>query len=107
KELLLHHQLMKLMKFLMGLDDAYQPRSALLTRDPLPNVKDAYNIVSREESHRGVPKTSSVTMPKMNATSFVAKSFNTNNNNTRGNNNRNDRNLDSLYQEVGKAHNMN
>ncbi|GKC48116.1 putative RNA-directed DNA polymerase, partial [Tanacetum coccineum] len=31
-------------------------RSSLLTRDPLPEVKDAYNVVSREESYRGVPE---------------------------------------------------
>ncbi|GKB51547.1 ribonuclease H-like domain-containing protein [Tanacetum coccineum] len=54
KELDLHHQIIKLMQFLMGLDEYYQPiRSAILTRDPLPDVKDAYNNVSREESHRG------------------------------------------------------
>nr|GEU63413.1 copia protein [Tanacetum cinerariifolium] len=42
------------MQFLMGLNDCYQPvRSSLLTRDPLPEVKDAYNLISREESHRG------------------------------------------------------
>ncbi|GJX89384.1 ribonuclease H-like domain-containing protein [Tanacetum coccineum] len=36
KELGLHQQLMKLMQFLMGLDDCYQPvRSSLLTRDPV------------------------------------------------------------------------
>ncbi|GJS37109.1 putative reverse transcriptase domain-containing protein [Tanacetum coccineum] len=51
KELGLHHELMKLMQFLMGLDDSV--RSSLLTREPLPKVKDAYIIVSREESHRG------------------------------------------------------
>ncbi|GKC58282.1 hypothetical protein Tco_1085880 [Tanacetum coccineum] len=55
KELGLHQQLMKLMQFLIGLDDYYQPvRSSLLTRDPLPEVKDAYNAMSKEESHRGV-----------------------------------------------------
>nr|GEV34384.1 hypothetical protein [Tanacetum cinerariifolium] len=55
KELGLHQQLMKLMQFLMGLNDCYQPvRSSLLIRDPLPEVKDAYNVISREESHRGV-----------------------------------------------------
>ncbi|GJS79309.1 ribonuclease H-like domain-containing protein [Tanacetum coccineum] len=40
--------------FLMGMDNYYQPiKSALLTRDPFPEVKDAYTIVSREESYRG------------------------------------------------------
>ncbi|GKC54553.1 ribonuclease H-like domain-containing protein [Tanacetum coccineum] len=29
------------------------PKISLLTRDPLLEVKDAYNVVSREESHRG------------------------------------------------------
>ncbi|XP_076925214.1 uncharacterized protein LOC143587953 [Bidens hawaiensis] len=34
-------------------DDVYQPvRTNLLTREPLPTVKVAYSIVSREESHR-------------------------------------------------------
>ncbi|GJY31754.1 ribonuclease H-like domain-containing protein [Tanacetum coccineum] len=62
KELGLHQQLMKLMQFLMGLDDCYQPiRSSLLTRDPLPKVKEAYNLISREESHRGIPETSGST----------------------------------------------
>ncbi|XP_076930450.1 uncharacterized protein LOC143595282 [Bidens hawaiensis] len=46
-------QLIKLMQFLMGLDDIYQPvRTNLLTREPLPTVKVAFSIVSREESHR-------------------------------------------------------
>ncbi|GKC01982.1 ribonuclease H-like domain-containing protein [Tanacetum coccineum] len=41
KELGLHQQLMKLMQFLMGLDDCYQPvRSFILTRDPLPEIND-------------------------------------------------------------------
>ena len=50
-----HTQLIKLMQFLMGLDDVYLPiRSSILTTDPLPSVKTAFSIVSREESHRGV-----------------------------------------------------
>ncbi|GJU04576.1 ribonuclease H-like domain-containing protein [Tanacetum coccineum] len=53
-------------------------RSSLLTRDPLPEVKDAYNVVSRVESHRGVPESSGGTESKQNATSFVAKTFNNN-----------------------------
>ncbi|GJT50511.1 ribonuclease H-like domain-containing protein [Tanacetum coccineum] len=91
KELLLHQQLMKLIQFLMGLDDYYQSvRSALLTWDPFPDVKDAYTTVSREESYRGIPESSGVTESKMNATSFATKSFKNNrrnfnnNNNTRG-----------------------
>ena len=46
--------MIKLMQFLMGLDDVYQPvRTNLLMSDPLPTVKHAFSIVSREESHRG------------------------------------------------------
>nr|GEV16776.1 ribonuclease H-like domain-containing protein [Tanacetum cinerariifolium] len=95
KEMGLHQQLMKLIQFLMGLDDCYQPvKSSLLTRDPLPEVKDAYNMISRKESHRGVPESSSGTESKKNATSFVVKTFNNNkkqfnnngNNFTRGRN---------------------
>ncbi|GJW30850.1 ribonuclease H-like domain-containing protein [Tanacetum coccineum] len=88
-ELVLHQQLMKPMQFLMGLDDCYQPiRSVLLTR-ALPEVKDAYTNVSREESHRGILESSGVSDSKLNATSFAAKSFNNNrrnfNNNTKNN----------------------
>ncbi|XP_022040080.1 uncharacterized protein LOC110942612 [Helianthus annuus] len=45
--------LIKLMQFLMGLDDVYQPvRTNLLTREEFPSVKVAFSVVSREESHR-------------------------------------------------------
>ncbi|XP_071699347.1 uncharacterized protein [Rutidosis leptorrhynchoides] len=48
-----NNKMMKLMQFLMGLNDAYMPiRSNILLRDPLPDVKVAYAIISREESHR-------------------------------------------------------
>lgn len=68
-----HHQLMKLMQFLMGLDEVYLPiRSNILTRDPLPNVKTAFAIISREESHRGIPS-GNTSKPQNSA--FVAKSF--------------------------------
>ncbi|GJS22401.1 ribonuclease H-like domain-containing protein [Tanacetum coccineum] len=83
---------MKLMQFLMGLDDYYQPmRSALLTRDPLSEMKDAYITDFREGSYKGIPDTSGVFKSKLNATSFAAKSFNNNNNNKRSytNNNNN------------------
>ncbi|KAJ0558902.1 putative RNA-directed DNA polymerase [Helianthus annuus] len=61
--------LIKLMQFLMGLDDVYQPvRTNILTRESFPSVKVAFSIVSREESHRfssGGSKTQNV--------SFVSK----------------------------------
>ncbi|XP_071727720.1 uncharacterized protein [Rutidosis leptorrhynchoides] len=47
-----HTSLIKLIQFLMGLDDIYQPiRSNIVTRDPLPSVNTAFSIISREESH--------------------------------------------------------
>ncbi|XP_071738756.1 uncharacterized protein [Rutidosis leptorrhynchoides] len=53
KEFKEHTNLIKLMQFLMGLDDIYLPiRSNLLMRDPLPTVKTAFSIISRKESHR-------------------------------------------------------
>nr|GEU56981.1 ribonuclease H-like domain-containing protein [Tanacetum cinerariifolium] len=48
-----HNQLMKLMQFLMGLDDSYmQIRSSILSREVLPDVRSAYATISSEESHR-------------------------------------------------------
>ncbi|GJT58985.1 putative reverse transcriptase domain-containing protein [Tanacetum coccineum] len=48
-----HNQLLKLMQFLMGLDDSYmQIRSSILSREVLPDVKSAYATISIEESHR-------------------------------------------------------
>ena len=59
-DVLKHNQLMKLMQFLMGLNDVYQPiRSSILSRETLPEVKDAFAVISREESHRGIASTSS------------------------------------------------
>ncbi|GJT69212.1 hypothetical protein Tco_1028498 [Tanacetum coccineum] len=43
---------MKLMQFLMGLDDSYMKiRSSILSREVLPNVRSAYATISSEESH--------------------------------------------------------
>ncbi|GJW04188.1 putative transcription factor interactor and regulator CCHC(Zn) family protein [Tanacetum coccineum] len=68
-----HNQLIKLMQFLMGLDDNYLAiRNNILTREPLPSVKDAFAIVSNEESHRNI--TSGGTS-KPTATAFAAKTF--------------------------------
>nr|GEZ29878.1 ribonuclease H-like domain-containing protein [Tanacetum cinerariifolium] len=52
--------------------------SNLLARDPLPDVKDAFAVVSREESHRGLAY-DKITA-KTNPTTFVAKTNNGNNN---------------------------
>ncbi|GKA85651.1 ribonuclease H-like domain-containing protein [Tanacetum coccineum] len=55
EEVLKHNQLIRLMQFLMGLNDVYQNiKSNILARDPLPDMKEAFNVVSREESHRGL-----------------------------------------------------
>ncbi|GJR04437.1 hypothetical protein Tco_0527421 [Tanacetum coccineum] len=49
----IHNSLMKLMQFLMGLDDTHmQIRSSILSRETLPDVRSAYAIISNEESHR-------------------------------------------------------
>ncbi|GJS18958.1 reverse transcriptase domain-containing protein [Tanacetum coccineum] len=81
-----HAQLLKLMQFLMGLDDVYAPiRSTLLSTDPLPTVKEAFSLLLKDESHRnihsgssGVKSSSSAFMSKSdnkeNATFFSAKS---------------------------------
>ncbi|GJV18018.1 hypothetical protein Tco_1363341 [Tanacetum coccineum] len=54
-----HNQLIKLMQFLMGLNDVFQPiRSSLLSRETLLDVKDTFAIISREESHRGIASSS-------------------------------------------------
>ncbi|XP_035845397.1 uncharacterized protein LOC118491607 [Helianthus annuus] len=74
-------QLIKLMQFLMGLDGIYQPvRTNLLTRDPLPTVKTAFSVISREESHRDSNKSS-----KTPNVGFVAKATQYNDNKKRFN----------------------
>ncbi|KAJ0779316.1 putative RNA-directed DNA polymerase [Helianthus annuus] len=62
--------LIKLMQFLMGLDNVYQSvRTNLLIKDPLPSVKEAFSIISREESHRN----SNVNVSKEQNVGFFAK----------------------------------
>ncbi|GJS69702.1 ribonuclease H-like domain-containing protein [Tanacetum coccineum] len=74
-------ELIKLMQFLMGLNDVFQPiRSSLLARETLPDVKDAFAIISREESHRGIASSSSSSVTKPQVSSFVAISNSWNNN---------------------------
>nr|GEX67623.1 putative reverse transcriptase, RNA-dependent DNA polymerase, Gag-polypeptide of LTR copia-type [Tanacetum cinerariifolium] len=90
-----HGKLMKLMQFLVGLDDIYQPiRSSLLTREVLPEVKDAFMILAKEESHRGIPATTAksdkpqayVFVFKVNDVKRSNSNANWNNGNTSNNN---------------------
>ncbi|GJX48763.1 hypothetical protein Tco_0273953 [Tanacetum coccineum] len=62
---------MKLMQFLMGLDDSYmQIRSNILSRDPLPDVRGAYVIISSEESHRVVSSSNVGTSQRSQSSMF-------------------------------------
>ncbi|GKB83620.1 hypothetical protein Tco_0950515 [Tanacetum coccineum] len=48
-----HGQFLRLMQFLMGLDEVSAlVRSQILTTEPLPNVKSAFATLSRDKSHR-------------------------------------------------------
>ncbi|GKA87806.1 ribonuclease H-like domain-containing protein, partial [Tanacetum coccineum] len=85
-----HNKLIRLMQFLMGLNDVYQNiRSNILARDSLPDVKEAFNVVSKEDSHRGLhPGYGSGSGGKVQPAAFVVKSNNFKGNNfKRGNNN--------------------
>nr|GEY65811.1 adenine nucleotide alpha hydrolases-like superfamily protein [Tanacetum cinerariifolium] len=83
-----HTQLIRLMQFLIGVNDVYQPiRSTILAKDPLHNVKDAFDVVSREESHRVLHPGSSSTS-KVQPTAFIAKTNNNTNNFNRKVNNK-------------------
>ena len=66
-----HSQLIKLMQFLMGLDEVYAPlRSIILTSDPIPDVKSAFATLSKDESHRSTPSSSG---SKNNNSAFASK----------------------------------
>nr|GEV00728.1 actin-binding, cofilin/tropomyosin type [Tanacetum cinerariifolium] len=83
ERVLKHNQLVTLMQFLIRFNDVYQPvRSNLLARDPLHDVKDAFAIVSMEESHRGLAPGKQYV--KNMSAAYV---FRTNNNNNNNNNN--------------------
>ncbi|XP_075524541.1 uncharacterized protein LOC142556937 [Primulina tabacum] len=50
-----HEQQMRLLQFMMGLNDSYgHIRSQILMMNPLPYVNQAYSIISHEESTRHV-----------------------------------------------------
>ncbi|GJT06256.1 ribonuclease H-like domain-containing protein [Tanacetum coccineum] len=91
-----HAQLLKLIQFVMGLNDVHAPIT-LLTTEPLPTIKGDFSLLSRDKSHRNmhsgsyrVKESSSAFVSrydnKGSLTSFVSrpvdnkKRFNKNNN---------------------------
>ncbi|XP_071708051.1 uncharacterized protein [Rutidosis leptorrhynchoides] len=80
-----HDKLMRCMQFLMGLDDTYMhTRSNILMIDPFPDVKTAFAIISREESHRG--SSSGNNNAKVQHSAFVAQTNKPNFSNNGGKN---------------------
>ncbi|GKB15970.1 ribonuclease H-like domain-containing protein [Tanacetum coccineum] len=70
------------------------PACVCEAKDPLPNAKDVFYVVSREESHRGLHPGSS-SSSKVQPAAFIAKTNNNTNNFNRrvnGNNNNNNAN---------------
>ncbi|GKE97112.1 hypothetical protein Tco_1581967, partial [Tanacetum coccineum] len=79
-ELVDHGRLLRLMQFLMGLDDVYQPiRSNILTRKILLEAKDSFVIISRK-SRIGEYLLVLLKLKKPQASAFVSR---TNDNNIR------------------------
>ncbi|GJX52001.1 ribonuclease H-like domain-containing protein [Tanacetum coccineum] len=80
-----HNQLMKLMQFLMGLDDSYMSiRSSILSRDPLPDVRNAYATISSEESHRVVSSSMYGSSQRSQSAAFASNTNNSNMNRQSG-----------------------
>ncbi|GKA23080.1 ribonuclease H-like domain-containing protein [Tanacetum coccineum] len=68
-----HNQLLKLMQFLMGLDDSYmQVRSSILSREVLPDVGSAYATIFSEESHRVAAGSIAGSSQRNHASAFVS-----------------------------------
>nr|GEX10893.1 ribonuclease H-like domain-containing protein [Tanacetum cinerariifolium] len=85
KDVLKHNRLMKFMQILICLNDVFQPiRCSLLSRETLPDVKDAFAIISKEESHRGIVSSSSFSfscsVSKPQVCGFMSKTNNWTNN---------------------------
>ncbi|GJQ92579.1 ribonuclease H-like domain-containing protein, partial [Tanacetum coccineum] len=88
------------------IDESIVFNFSLLTREILPKVKDAFVIISREESHRGMPA-SSIKSEKPQVFAFVSRTNDNNRKTTNGNwsdnngSNVNKGNSDSLlYKEL-------
>ncbi|GKA47503.1 hypothetical protein Tco_0740386 [Tanacetum coccineum] len=65
---------MKLMQFLMGLDDSYmQIRRSILSREVLADVRSAYATISCEESHRFTAGSIAGSSQRNQASAFVSR----------------------------------
>ncbi|GKD74410.1 hypothetical protein Tco_1332692 [Tanacetum coccineum] len=65
---------MKLMQFLMGLDDSYrQIRRSILSREVLADVRSAYATISSEESHRFTAGSIAGSSQRNQASAFVSR----------------------------------
>ncbi|GJY85713.1 hypothetical protein Tco_0499739 [Tanacetum coccineum] len=63
--------------FLMGLDDSYMSiRSSTLSRDPLPDVRNAYATISSEESHRVIASSMSDSSQRTQTAAFASNAPN-------------------------------
>nr|GFA04224.1 ribonuclease H-like domain-containing protein [Tanacetum cinerariifolium] len=86
-----HNQLLKLMQFLIGLDEVYAPiRSIILSTDPIPDVKGTSASLSRDESHRST-QSHNVSKISNGNSAFMARTNNRSNNWSNSNNNQNKR----------------
>ncbi|GJX92842.1 ribonuclease H-like domain-containing protein [Tanacetum coccineum] len=75
-----HNQLLKLMQFLMGLDDSYmQIRSSILFREVLPDVRSAYATIFGEESDKVAAGSIAGSSQRNQASTFVYNVPNRNN----------------------------
>ncbi|GJR36964.1 ribonuclease H-like domain-containing protein [Tanacetum coccineum] len=71
---------MKLMQFLMGLDDSFMLiRSSILSKEVLPNVRSAYATISSEESHKVASSSVCGFSQRSQASAFVSNVPNRNN----------------------------
>ncbi|GJW78540.1 ribonuclease H-like domain-containing protein [Tanacetum coccineum] len=67
--------------FLMGFYEVFQPiKSSLLSMETLPDVNEAFVIISKEESHRGTASSFSGLVSKPQIFGFVSKTNNWSNN---------------------------
>ncbi|KAK4716094.1 hypothetical protein R3W88_014432 [Solanum pinnatisectum] len=61
KHFMLHIQRLKVMQFLMGLNENYeQARSQILMTSPTPNINKAYYMLIERESQRSIASSSSL-----------------------------------------------